>query len=52
MTHELEQKARGLLGKKVRVTLIEKGPVVVHGLLLGFGSEGEFEILEADGQMH
>lgn len=42
--------AAALLGKRVRVHLEEK--VVVTGILLGFGTSGEFEVIEADGDVH
>lgn len=37
-------KARTLLGKRVKVTLGEEGPMVVLGVLLGVGQDGAFEI--------
>lgn len=43
-------KARRLLGKQVKVTL--GLATIVHGRLLGFGEDGEFEVLEQDGVVH
>jgi hypothetical protein len=40
------------LGKRVEVTLDENGPVVVRGILLGFGDDGEFEVADATGVVH
>jgi len=40
-----------LLGKRVRVSLTDAGTVVT-GRLLGFGTDGEFEVEEPDGVIH
>jgi len=48
--------ARPLLGKRVVVTLKlaegETPAVVTEGTLLGFGTDGEFEVLHSDGTVH
>lgn len=43
-----------LLGKRVRVTLghDEDSPVITEGKFLGFGADGEFEILHDDTMVH
>ncbi len=44
---------RALLGKRVKVRLDGKGPIIVTGVLLAFGEGGDFEILDdADGLVH
>lgn len=49
--------ARSLLGKRVRVTLAYPDrenavSTVATGILLAFGDDGEFEILDDGGFMH
>jgi hypothetical protein len=50
------EETRALLGKRVRVTikrpLPEEAPVICEGKLIGFGTGGDFEILEDDGCVH
>lgn len=50
MSELIRDQARALLGKRVRVTLKDDGPVIVTGKLLGFGEGGDFEILD-DGDL-
>lgn len=48
------REARKFLGKRVKVTLDNQNSadVITTGKLLGFGDDGEFEILEDDGYVH
>lgn len=60
----LGKRVRVLLGYKVRQRALEPGmpfyneeydydrPVVATGVLLAFGQDGEFELLQTDGMVH
>jgi hypothetical protein len=47
-----DSQVRPLLGKRVRVRLDDNGAEIITGLLLGFGSCGDFEIRDDNGFPH
>lgn len=52
---KISASTRRLLGKQVRVTLDngkDGAPTIVTGKLLGFGTDGQFEIGDEDGTVH
>jgi hypothetical protein len=48
--HSVSQERRRLLGKHVRVMMGRA--VIVEGVLLGFGEDGDYEIQSDDGALH